>query len=158
MMRQGERRVKKYLKLFGFEALFLLALDILAGLMILLQFVGKVAINEYTGVIFSGTVYRYNIFFYILGWIIFVAALVVLYKLFLKKQSAELKECKAWVKVVYGIIIAIFCFIMFMVNSCADFLMLGLGSMIEPDLLMVASAYIWPIGSFVYLIIVEIKG
>ena len=77
--------MKANLKMLGAEALYLLASVIVAGLASLLQMVGRSYNGDYSNIIFSGSNYTYNIFFYLIGMALFVGFMIAGYKFFLKK-------------------------------------------------------------------------
>ncbi|MBR1773520.1 MAG: hypothetical protein IJ749_06430 [Eubacterium sp.] len=74
------------MKIFGAEVLYLLASTIVAGLAALLQTVGRSYEGDYSSFIWSGSEYRYNPFFYMLGLALFVGFMIAGYIFFLKKR------------------------------------------------------------------------
>ena len=69
--------MKEDLKMIGSEALYLLATVIVAALAALLQTVGRTYEGKYSGFLFTGDEYSYNILFYILGIVLFVGFMVL---------------------------------------------------------------------------------
>ena len=72
------------LKVIGAEALYLLTSAIVAGLAALIQMIGRTYDGDYSSFIWSGSNYRYNVFFYVIGLALFVGFIIAGYKYFLR--------------------------------------------------------------------------
>lgn len=78
--------MRSNLKMFGAEVLYLLASTIVAGLAALLQTVGRSYEGDYSSFIWSGSEYRYNPFFYMLGLALFVGFMIIAEVLVVRKK------------------------------------------------------------------------
>ncbi|MCR5109149.1 MAG: hypothetical protein K6B28_13425 [Lachnospiraceae bacterium] len=78
--------MRSNLKIFGAEVLYLLASTIVAGLAALLQTVGRSYEGDYSSFIWSGSEYRYNPFFYMLGLALFVVFMIIEEVLVVRKR------------------------------------------------------------------------
>ena len=78
--------MRSNLKIFGAEVLYLLASTIVAGLAALLQTVGRSYEGDYSSFIWSGSEYRYNPFFYMLGLALFVGFMIIAEVLVVRKK------------------------------------------------------------------------
>lgn len=77
---------KAFGKLIAFESIYMLIVIAIACACSLLQIVNKRFDSTYSSFIFSGTNYKYNYFFYFLGFVLFITISFVTYKLVFAKH------------------------------------------------------------------------
>lgn len=149
--------MKDNFKMLGAEALFLLASAIVAGLASLLQMVGRSYNGDYSNIIFSGSNYTYNIFFYLLGMALFVGFMIAGYKFFLKKKITGLKQSGIIPKILFAVIAVIFALLMFVaIILLCFFFITGLNDNVSPKWMGYITGYGWPIFSLVLMIVAEV--
>lgn len=147
--------MKNDLKLYGAEALYLLGMTIVAFLFYLVQTIGKVYERDYSSFIFSGSVYRYNYFFYFLGWVLFAGALFAGYKYFLKERMSVLAESRLAPRIFFSVIAVVFTILMFAAVVFAAFLTVGMNDVIEPKILFNLTVFGFPILNLVFMGVTE---
>ena len=147
--------MKDNLKVFGFEALYLLAMMIVACISSLMQLVGRKYVGEYSSFIFSGNNYEYNIFFYFLGLAVFIGLMFILYKYFLNKKISGLSSAEIGVKVVFPIIALFFSALMLIAILVILVLVSGFDNML-PESMFKFTLFGWPVICFVFMIFVEV--
>ena len=148
--------MKDNLKMFGAEVLYLLASVIVAGLATMLQTVGRAYDGDYSSFIWSGSEYRYNPFFYMLGLALFVGFMIAGYSLFLKKRISHLNQTGIIPKIVFLGVSVIFSLLMLAAIVFCLFLITGLTDNLRPDWMLYMTGFGWPIFCFVFMIIVEV--
>ena len=144
------------LKMLGAEVLYLLVSVIIAGLATLLQIVGRTYEGDHSSFIWSGSDYRYNPLFYMLGMALFIGFMVAGYKFFLKERIIELKQSGIELKIIFSVIAVIFSILMLAAIILCLFLMTGLTDNMRPEWMLFMTALGWPIFTLVFLIIAEI--
>ena len=147
--------MKENLKVFGFETLYLLATLIVAAGSFLIQLIGRSYAGEHGSFIFYGSNYTYNIIFYYLGMLVYIAFMIAGYKFFLKKRITGLSGPGIAVKIVFPIIAFIFSVLMFVVLLIVALMVLEFDNM-KPYSMFQFTLFGWPIICMVYMIIVEI--
>lgn len=147
--------MKDNLKVHGFEALYLLAMVIVACISSLMQLVGRKYVGEYSSFIFSGNNYEYNIFFYFLGLAVFIGLMFILYKYFLNKKISGLSSAEIGVKVVFPIIALLFSALMLIAILVILIVVSGFDNML-PESMFEFTLFGWPIICMVYMIFVEV--
>lgn len=149
--------MKDNLKMFGAEALYLLASVIVAGLASLLQMVGRSYDGDYSDIIFSGSNYTYNVFFYIFGMVLFLGFMIAGYRFFLKKKITGLNQSGILPKILFAAIAVIFSLLMFAaIILLCFFFITGLNDNIYPIWMGYITGYGWPLFSLVFMIIAEV--
>ena len=148
--------MRTYLKMLGAEALYLTVLVIVAGLASLLQFVGRSFKDDYSGFIWSGSVYRYNPFFYILGLVLFLGVMVAGYVFFLKERIKGLNQSGIALKIIFPVIAVIFAVLMLAAIVFVLFLMMGLTDNMRPDWMLNLTCFGWPVFTLIFMIATEI--
>ena len=94
----------KNLKIIGAEALYLLASAVVAGIAALIQMIGRTYEGDYSDFIFSGSNYRYNVFFYIIGFVLFIGFMIAGYVVFLRKKIRSLRQCGLALKILFPVV------------------------------------------------------
>ena len=148
--------MKAYLKMFGTEALYLLASVIVAGLATLLQMAGRTYEGDYSSFIWSGSEYRYNAFFYMLGMALFVGFLIAGYRFFLKERISVLGQAGIAPKIIFPVIAVIFAVLMLAAIVFVLFLMTGLTDNMRPDWMLNLTCFGWPVFTLFFMIATEI--
>ena len=148
--------MKNFLKLYGFEGLFLLFACVIAALSCMIQCIGRDFLQDYSSIIFSGSLYKYNIVFYIIGLIVFISSLFSADKMFFRKKISSLGEPGLPRKIVWGVIAALFGVLMIIALSASLFLILGLNDNMRPEILFNLTGFGWPIFTFLYMIYIAI--
>ena len=148
--------MKTYLKMFGAEALYLLASVIVAGLASLLQMAGRTYEGDYSSFIWSGSEYRYNAFFYMLGMTLFVCFMIAGYRFFLKERISALGQAGIAPKIIFPVIAVIFAVLMLAAIVLVLFLMTGLTDNMRPDWMLILTCFGWPVFTLTFMIVTEI--
>jgi len=148
--------VKDYYGMFGSEVLYLLASVIVAGLATLLQIVGRSYEGKYSSFIWSGSEYRYNDFFYILGMILFVGFMITGYKFFLKERISSLSQVGIVPKIIFSIIALFFSILMLAAIVFSLYSMTGLTDNMRPLWMAYVTCFGWPIFSLIFMIVAEV--
>ena len=149
-------KTKTSLKVIGSEALYLLASAVVAGLASLIQMVGRKYEGDYSSFIWSGSNYRYNILFYIIGLVLFVGFMVAGYKLFLQKKITNLSQSGVVLKVLFFAIALIFSIAVLAVIVLCYFLTTGLTDNMKPDIMAQITGIGWPVFHLVFMIVIGI--
>lgn len=135
---------KQYLKIIGIESFMMVIAIIIAGISCKIQFLGKGCIGHYSGYIFSGDVYQYNLLTYMM-WIAFYFGLFVfLYKRIMKKSVLQLAAYSISLKILAWIICVFWALVMFVAQVMVVFLELGLTDIMEPEFMIWISVIGWP--------------
>ena len=148
--------MRSNLKIFGAEFLYLLASTIVAGLAALLQTVGRSYEGDYSSFIWSGSEYRYNPFFYMLGLALFVGFMNAGYIFFLKKRMIYLNQKGITPKIVFLGVAVIFSLLMIATIVFGLFLMTGLTDNMRPNWMLNMTGFGWPVFCLVFMIIAEV--
>ncbi len=149
-------KTKTGLKVIGSEALYLLASAVVAGLASLIQMVGRTYEGDYSSFIWSGSNYRYNIFFYIIGLVLFAGFMIVGYKLFLQKRIQSLNKSGVVLKILFFVIALIFSLAVLAVLVMCYFMIIGLTDNMKPDIMAQITGIGWPIFHLVFMIVIGI--
>lgn len=147
--------MKENLKVFGFETLYLLATLIVAAGSFLIQLIGRSYSGEHGSFIFSGSNYTYNIIFYCLGMLVYIAFMIAGYRFFLKKRIAGLSGPEIAVKIVFPIIALVFSVLMFILLLVVALMVLEFDNM-KPISMFEFTLFGWPVICFVFMIFVEV--
>jgi len=150
--------MKDYYKIFGSEVLYLLASVIVAGLATLLQIACRSYEGNYSSFIWSGSEYRYNDFFYILGMILFVGFMITGYKFFLKERISNLSQVGIVPKIIFSVIALGFSILMLAAIVFSLFLMTGLTDNMRPLWMVYVTGFGWPIFCLVFMIVAEVRA
>lgn len=148
--------MRSNLKMFGAEVLYLLAAIIVAGLATVIQTVGRSYEGDYSSSIWSGSEYRYNPFFYMLGLALFVGFMLAGYRFFLKKRITALAQTGVMAKIVFLGFAVVFSLLMLAAIVYGLFLVTGLTDNMRPDWALKATGFGWPIFCVVFMILVEV--
>lgn len=148
--------MKDSLKVIGSEALYLLVSSIVAGIAALIQLIGRTYVDDYSSFIFSGSNYRYNAFFYILGLTLFVGFMLTGYRFFLKEKISGLRQSGVALKIVFPVIAVVFALLILAVIVLCYLLITGLNDNMKPEILFQITGFGWPIFSLVLMIIIEV--
>ena len=147
--------MKNNLKTFGFEALYLLASVIVAGVSSIVQLMGREYESDYSSFIFSGHNYTYNYFFYIAGAVFFISFMISGYKTFLSKKMAGINWSGLAEILVFAIIALLFSVLMVAVILIFLIVISGYDNMC-PEELFILTLFGWPVFCFVFMVCVEI--
>ena len=147
--------MKENLKVFGFEIIYLLTTLIVAAGSFLIQLIGRSYSGECGFFIFDGSEYTYNIIFYNLGMVVYIAFMIAGYKFFLKKRIAGLSGPRIVVKIVFPIIALIFAVLMFILLLIVALMVLEFDNM-KPISMFEFTLFGWPVIFFVFMIFVEV--
>lgn len=135
---------KQTWKLIGFETLYLVVVFVLTMIGNYITFIGKKYDHSYSGIIFSGKYYTYNIFAYVLGTVFFFVPAYFSYRYILQKRMSILGESKLIARIAFFIVALLMLFAIFVAIAMEMFLILGLGDDIGPSVLFVLIMG-WPI-------------
>lgn len=149
-------RTKTGLKIIGAEALYLLTSSIVAGLAALVQMIGRTYDGDYSSFIWSGSIYRYNAFFYMLGLMVFVGFMIAGYMFFLKKRIVYLSQSGVALKILFFAVALVFSIVVLAVLVMCYFLITGLTDSMKPGLMFQITGYGWPIFTLVFMTVIEI--
>ncbi|MBQ9609664.1 MAG: hypothetical protein IJV15_09520 [Lachnospiraceae bacterium] len=148
---------KDFLKFVGQECLFLLKAVFIAVVTNLIQFIGRKYEGDYSSFMFAGSNYRYNLFFYILGHVLFFAFLIVAYGRFWKNMQEEIKNYNTLHIVGLCIIALVFAFGMLVALVFCNLALLGLVDNMKPEFLFDVTLFGFPIVTFAYMILIVIQ-
>lgn len=149
--------MKEKLKMFGAEAIYLIAATMVAALAAAIQTVGRTYIGDYSSFIWAGSDYSYNYFFYALGLILFLGSIFAGYKFFLEKRITLLRDSGIAVRIIFPLIAAVFAILMLAAMVFTLFLIVGLNDNIRPTALMDVTGFGWPIFTLVFMLTIEIR-
>ena len=147
--------MKENLKVFGFEALYLLATVIVAGLSSSIQLIGREYESDYSSFIFSGHNYSYNAFYYIFGIAIFIGFMIAVYIRFLKAKMAGVNWSGLAPKVLFPSIALLFSILMIIVILMFLLVISGYDNMC-PEELFILTLFGWPAFCFIFMVCIEI--
>lgn len=147
--------MKNNLKVFGFEALYLLASVIAAGISSIVQLMGREYESDYSSFIFSGHNYTYNYFFYIVGMVFFIGFMIAGYKYFLSKKMAGVNWSGLAQKIVFTVIALLFSLLMVAVILIFLIVISGYDDM-RPEELFKLTLFGWPVFCCIFMICIEI--
>ena len=150
--------MSKYFKYLGMECLYLLTLIVTALLAGLVQFIGRKYIGSHSGFLFSGSDYRYNVFAYLAGILLFAGYIFLSYKKFVKKHEEKIAEFTWQFKLILILVMLLFCVAMFFCLVMESFLILGLGDDMEPYNLLLVTGIGWPAATAVYISVIMIRN
>lgn len=148
----------KNTKIIGAEALYLLASAVVAGIAALIQMIGRTYEGDYSGFIFSGSNYRYNVFFYIIGFVLFIGFMIAGYVVFLRKKIRSLRQCGLALKIMFPVVALFMALAMLAMIVLGHFMITGLNDNMRPAVMFLITAYGWPAFSLVFMIVVEIQS
>ena len=151
-------RFKPGLKVIGAEALYLLTSAIVAGLAALIQMIGRTYEGDYSSFIWSGSNYRYNALFYIIGLVLFVGFMIAGYKLFLHKMIIYLSQSGIVLKILFFSIALIFSIAVLAIIVMCYFLITGLTDNLKPEFMAQVTGLGWPIFTLVFMIVIGIRN
>jgi len=121
-----------------------------------LQFAAREYEGDYSGFITSGSVYRFNTVFYVLGLLVFLAVTVLSYCLFLRKRldgaGTILKDQLA----LFIVIAFIFSLLLFAALFAVCFLMMGISIKMKPEWMNSFTVFGWPIILFIFMVAVGV--
>ena len=146
--------MKEKLKLLGAEFLFMLCVIIVSAFSGTLQFACRGTGENYRGILFAGTIYRYNILTYILGVVMFAAFVYYAYIKYFKNVVRSFRKEGSFMKFFYVVIALITSFLMFAAMIGCDLFMLGLNDEIRPEALFYLTGFGWPVFILVFMLAV----
>ena len=144
------------LKVIGAEAAYLLTAVIVAGIASMLQMAGRTQKAVNTSFIFREERYSYNMFFYILGFVLFAGFLYAGYRFFLKERIALLWEADRATRVVFVMVAILFAMVMWVCLFLCAFMTMGLNIDMEPAGLLYLTLIGWPFLCAIFMIGVSI--
>ena len=147
--------MKDNLKVFGFEALYLLATVIAAGVSSIVQLMGREYESDYSSFIFSGHNYTYNYFFYIAGMVFFIGFMIAGYIYFLSKKMAGINWSGLAEILVFAIIALLFSVLMVVVILIFLIVISGYDNMC-PEESFKLTLFGWPAFCFIFMVCIEI--
>lgn len=148
--------IKKDLKIIGAEALYLLATSVVAGIAALIQIVGRTYEGDYSSFIWSGSNYKYNVFFYIIGLALFVGFMFTGYKMFLQKRISNISQSGIVVKILFPVVALVFALVVLAIIVLIYLLITGLTDNMKPDIMFQITGFGWPIFCLVFMIVIEV--
>lgn len=148
--------MRKYLKVIGVEAAYLLVAILVANFACILQMVGRTKKSESTSFMFKDEIYRYNVFFYLLGLVLFAGFMYAGYRFFLKKRIAPLREADRATQVVFVMVAILLAIFMWVCLVFTSFLTMGLNIDMEPEFLFYLTVVGWPFLCAMFMIGVSI--
>ena len=146
--------MKNAMKILGFEALYLLATVIVAGISALIQMIGRTYSGDYSSFI-------YNPILYFFGLVIFIGFMLGGYVFFLKKKITGLSEPGLLPRILFPVIAAIFSLLIIAAVVVCEVLILGMNDNMRPEAMFVLTNFGWAILCFGFMIfaeVVAIKG
>ena len=138
-------------KLILRELLFLLIAVALAVASAMIQTIGKEFSGKSSSFIFSSKNYDYNAPAYLLGMVLFLGGTWVAYHFLLKKCMVALTE-DGGTRVIFGVLAFLISAAMLAANAFTLFAMMGMGSSLKPDWMMLFTVIGWPIITFAFMI------
>ena len=138
-------------KLILREILFLLITVALAAVAAMIQTIGKEFSGKSSSFIFSSKNYDYNVLAYLLGMVLFLGGMWVAYHFLLKKRMVALTE-DGGTRVIFGVLAFLISAAMLAANAFTLFAMMGMGSSLKPDWMMLFTVIGWPIITFAFMI------
>ena len=138
-------------KLILREILFLLITVALAAVAAMIQTIGKEFSGKSSSFIFSSKNYDYNVLAYLLGMVLFLGGMWVAYHFLLKKCMVALTE-DGGTRVIFGVLAFLISVAMLAANAFTLFAMMGMGSSLKPDWMMLFTVIGWPIITFAFMI------
>ncbi len=145
--------MKDNLKIIGAEALYLLASAVVAGIAALVQLIGRTYEGDYSSFIFSGSNYRYNMFFYIIGLVLFIGFMIAGYGFFLQKRIGSLGQVVTGLKILFFAVAFLFAIVMLAAIVFCLFLVVGLNDNMRPEILFQVTGVGWPIFCLIFMIV-----
>lgn len=145
-------------KIIGKESLFMLFVTVIACISGGIQFLGRKYVRSSSGIIFSGDVYRYNYFMYIIGLIVYFIVFILVYRKYIEKYVLEIREEKTGTKILICLVCIFFAFVMFFALVFCMFAILGLGDDMIPGILMTITGIGWPAVTALYICVDVFKG
>lgn len=136
---------KQYLKIIGIESFMMVIAIIDACISCKIQFLGKGYVGPYSGSIFSGDVYRYNLLTYILEIAFYFGLFVFLYKRITEKSILQLATYNIPLKILAWVICVLWALVMFVTQVMVVFLELGMTDIMEPKFMIWISVIGWPV-------------
>lgn len=149
--------MKKELKIIGAEALYLLLSTVVAAVAALIQMTGRTYNGDYSGIIFSGSIYTYNAILYIIGIAIYFGFMIVGYKCFLKTRICDMNKSGVGLKIAFFVVALIFAFMMFAAIVLCGFMVLGMNDSMKPEILFLITGYVWPVINLIFMIVIELR-
>lgn len=138
------RKTKQYFKIIGIESIMMVFTIMNADISCMIQFLGRLHVRHYSG-FFSGDVYRYNLFTYIIGIALYFGLFVFLYKKIMEKRVIHLVAYSIPFRILAWVICVLWAFVMFVTQTVVVFLKLGLGDIMEPEFMIWISVIGWPV-------------
>ena len=138
-------------KLFGLECLYLLLMLIAACIACPIQFIGKKDTGATSGFLFANPVYQYNMIAYAAGLMLFLAFIILTYRIWVSRYLPELPETPTGLKVFMILISLVFAFLMFVGIFIETLFILGLSGNPKPEACLYVTAFGWPVATFVYI-------
>ena len=142
----------------GWEVLYMLCITLAAAGGAALQYVGRIEAGDDKHIIFSGTLYRYNLFFYLMGLLIFVSVIALFYTKIFSKKLAGFGKRSIWIKIAYIMIDLLFSFVMLAAMVFEALMILGLNDDMLPQGLFFVTGFIWPTSVFVYMLLIMVAA
>ena len=152
------KRMKKNMKIIGAEAIYMFASAVVAGIAALIQMIGRTYEGDYSGFIFSGSNYRYNLFFYIIGLVLFIGFMIAGYRFFLQKRIRSLGQAGTGLKILFFAVALLFAIVMLAVLVFCSFLVAGLNDNIRPKILFQITGFGWPLFCLIFLITAGVRN
>ena len=149
---------KKSWLFIGFECLYVLLGLIITAVACYVQFLGLKETGRYSGVIFGGAIYSYNIFAYVSGLILFLDGLVVGYILLLRKFMMQFNEIKLFAKIAYFVIAVMFSAAVLFEGLMINLLKFGLAGSVDKEVLENITIFGWPVFVIVFMIVIFLKN
>ena len=147
---------KTYLKCWGMECLYMLLNILIACISATLQRLERNYLGDFSSVLFSGSYYSYNIFFYLLGLCAYVLYIIFSYRNFFSGRVAILRDSNWKWKALYIITALLFSFLMLVALVFMDFYNMGMATTanMQPEILFYFAMFGFPIGTAVYMILI----
>ena len=145
---------KKFFKLLGVECLYLLAAIVVAALANMIQLIAKEYAGEHSSFIFRGDVYKYNIYAYLGGILVFAEFILLCHKHLVKKFAKNISELHPLLKAVYLLAVLAFGALMCACLLSELFILLETGDALTPEILFGVTVFGWPVVIVIYMIIV----
>ena len=144
----------------GKEVIYIVFMAAVSAVTEFIQMIFAIDTGEIDTGLFGGTIYEYNLIFYILGIVIYFTAMIWGYKHFLKQEMEKVKELKLWAKILFYFVIALYVFITKMEELCVfmAFWVIKDSLNLEPDILSAFLMFGWPVVFFVFMTAMFIKN
>ncbi|MBR2282880.1 MAG: hypothetical protein IJ874_00445 [Ruminococcus sp.] len=142
---------RSHFRLLGVECLYMILNTIIACISAALQFVGRKYQGSYSDIIFSGSVYSYNAFFYILGLGVFILYIFLSYRFFFSRSMKRVETINVPFGLLYFFAAIILSLAMLAALIFELFVLLGLTDYMKPAFFENLTCFGFPSAVLLYM-------